>query len=696
MKLTSKGKHVARTYLRKAGMCLATAALASMMATPLAYANSSGAGVVTGNGYGMNPSKEIGENTVPSAAKGDTAYVLTSLYNEKGQRYITGCCGGTGTASCDYLDVVGIDNVGSTGYNWGTKINISPDHFAWNDAVTDESTCTQVSGQADSASAGIGYVKNAWCGVMTYATVEKYTPDVLASTAPATYNKIVSMINDDGYTVVDKTVKYTATTSGDGPRATTTYTEDPNGTLVKVGSDYKELASLTFYAKGDSGYTQDNDGSYVMTNEKYATYAPKVVNLSASGNLCLTTLSDALWTEADAAESVDGYGETAVTRYGDPTDIAQDFEGFMKGLQWYILSKYEKSDSLKTVAYVSAYADGQVTCMATNPARTEDGSTAVRQYEGFEQIANNIALTGSTFTQQGTYTENGANTYVATTLSDFANVDVVFTASNFDATSLQAAFDAAGYTCKIVPVNVAIGNQGFGLARNLVEYMGYLYPNDVQLSYALKYFWSHFAHVKDAYIDGVMVDQDSTKLLPTGDAEIDLDTTGYSEYYILSRIAAGEEYYLANKDNADSNCNHYSLKAQGTVEANAYEYGVFAAKAKAAAPANTTPAKATAKAQTISGKAKVTKTYKAAKKTKKLAKAKTVQLKTAFKLSAKTALSYKKTSGNKKITVTNAGKVTVKKGLKKGTYKVKVKVTAKATTAYKAATKTITLTVKVK
>ena len=103
-----------------------------------------------------------------------------------------------------------------------------------------------------------------------------------------------------------------------------------------------------------------------------------------------------------------------------------------------------------------------------------------------------------------------------------------------------------------------------------------------------------------------------------------------------------------------------------------------------------------AKAQTISGKTTVTKTYKAAKKTKKLAKAKTAQLKTAFKLSAKTALSYKKTSGNSKITVTKAGKVTVKKGLKKGTYKVKVKVTAKATTAYKQATKTITLKVKVK
>ena len=150
-------------------------------------------------------------------------------------------------------------------------------------------------------------------------------------------------------------------------------------------------------------------------------------------------------------------------------------------------------------------------------------------------------------------------------------------------------------------------------------------------------------------------------------------------------LVSGKGY----KDGEDSMGFAYLMTPSSTYAAWAKDYAAKNA-------VNPTPAKATAKAQTISGKAKVTKTYKAAKKTKKLAKAKTVKLKTAFKLSAKTALSYKKTSGNSKITVTKAGKVTVKKGLKKGTYKVKVKVTAKATTAYKAATKTITLTVKVK
>ena len=42
------------------------------------------------------------------------------------------------------------------------------------------------------------------------------------------------------------------------------------------------------------------------------------------------------------------------------------------------------------------------------------------------------------------------------------------------------------------------------------------------------------------------------------------------------------------------------------------------------------------------------------------------------------------------------GKVTVKKGLKKGTYKIKVKVSAAGDNNYKSGNKTVTLTIKVK
>ena len=60
-------------------------------------------------------------------------------------------------------------------------------------------------------------------------------------------------------------------------------------------------------------------------------------------------------------------------------------------------------------------------------------------------------------------------------------------------------------------------------------------------------------------------------------------------------------------------------------------------------------------------------------------------------------VTYVKASGNKKIVIAKAtGKVTVKKGLKKGKYKVKVKVTAAGNNNYNKITKTTTFTVRVK
>ena len=63
---------------------------------------------------------------------------------------------------------------------------------------------------------------------------------------------------------------------------------------------------------------------------------------------------------------------------------------------------------------------------------------------------------------------------------------------------------------------------------------------------------------------------------------------------------------------------------------------------------------------------------------------------------AKGKVTYKKSRGNKKIIVSKAGKITVKKGLKKGTYSVKIKVTAAGNATYKAKTKTVTVKIRVK
>lgn len=69
----------------------------------------------------------------------------------------------------------------------------------------------------------------------------------------------------------------------------------------------------------------------------------------------------------------------------------------------------------------------------------------------------------------------------------------------------------------------------------------------------------------------------------------------------------------------------------------------------------------------------------------------------ALKVSkVKGKLSYKKVGGSKQLAVNaRTGKVTVRKGAKKGTYKVRVKVIAAGNTSYKKATKTVTCTITV-
>jgi len=115
-----------------------------------------------------------------------------------------------------------------------------------------------------------------------------------------------------------------------------------------------------------------------------------------------------------------------------------------------------------------------------------------------------------------------------------------------------------------------------------------------------------------------------------------------------------------------------------------------AASSKTGATASTAKKKAVNPIK-VKGKTATVKFKKLKKKAQKLSAKKVI---TVSKAQGK--VTYKKTSGNKKIAIAKNGKVTVKKGLKKGTYKVKVKVTAAGNAKYGKATKTVTFKVKVK
>lgn len=97
---------------------------------------------------------------------------------------------------------------------------------------------------------------------------------------------------------------------------------------------------------------------------------------------------------------------------------------------------------------------------------------------------------------------------------------------------------------------------------------------------------------------------------------------------------------------------------------------------------------------------KAANTMKASGKSPKVKRSKlekksvTIKKASAFKITAAQGkLTFKKVKGSKKVVVAKSGKVTVKKGLKKGKYKVRVKVTAAGNGNYEKAVKTVTMTV---
>ena len=143
------------------------------------------------------------------------------------------------------------------------------------------------------------------------------------------------------------------------------------------------------------------------------------------------------------------------------------------------------------------------------------------------------------------------------------------------------------------------------------------------------------------------------------DAPVNIGT-GYGEGNVtsqiegLGRIPAVQQLYVAHTDNA-------------------INPPAAAQKLKIAKAAKTVKAKKLKKNAQVTSKVKVT--------------------------GAKTAVTYAKVKkgSDKRLTINKkTGKITVKKGTKKGTYKIKIKVTAKATATYKAASATATIKVKVK
>jgi hypothetical protein len=140
-----------------------------------------------------------------------------------------------------------------------------------------------------------------------------------------------------------------------------------------------------------------------------------------------------------------------------------------------------------------------------------------------------------------------------------------------------------------------------------------------------------------------------------------------------SVLKAGTDYTVSYKNNTDAGTANLTITGKGNY-------------------------KGTITKTFVINKAANTMTVKAKKITAKANKKTSFKKSKVFKIKkAKGKVTFKKTKGSNKITISKKGKLTVKKGLKKGkTYTVKVKVTAAGSKNYKSKSKTVKIKVKVK
>lgn len=160
-------------------------------------------------------------------------------------------------------------------------------------------------------------------------------------------------------------------------------------------------------------------------------------------------------------------------------------------------------------------------------------------------------------------------------------------------------------------------------------------------------------------------------------------TPGVTVTLAGKQLKSGADYAISYANNKNAGTATVAVTGKGNYTGTAT--GSFTI-AKAANPMTAKGKTATVKAKNVKKKAQTVKAAKAFK----VAKA---QGKVTYKLSSakKGSKSFKS-----KFKVSTAGKITAKKGLKKGTYTLKVKVTAAGNANYSAAAKTVTVKVKVK
>lgn len=293
-----------------------------------------------------------------------------------------------------------------------------------------------------------------------------------------------------------------------------------NGADVNGYND--QLATINGFAK-DSPYYQAGDERY----------SPKLVSYQT------TTIKEMIWSVQQLADAIkevmNKTGKT--TRYGDPQEIAQDYEEYVYGIIAYVQQQLAaKGLSQKAVAVVTAINEDGTYTLADSISRS--ATSLVRAYEYTMTTCDSLVdELGST----------------VATLDQLLTADAIVTINNnnINQNTLLESFGEKAYGGVLV---TNTPSTLYGMTMNSVENaMGYAYVIgsiysdviDIDPVELCAYFYQHFWHISDLDSLGTVVKTNfANTILPEGvSATLSAD---YSEAKIQAQIDSGMAYLTKN------------------------------------------------------------------------------------------------------------------------------------------------------
>lgn len=293
-----------------------------------------------------------------------------------------------------------------------------------------------------------------------------------------------------------------------------------SGTDVNGYND--QLATIHAFTK-DSPYYQEGD----------ETYSPKLISYQT------TTIKEMIWSVHQLADAITAVMEETgkTTRYGDPQQIAEDYEEYVYGVVAYVQQQLAaKGLDQKTVAVITAINEDGTYTLADSISRS--ATSLVRAYEYtmttcdslVDEIGGTVATLDQLLTADAIVTINNNNINQNTLLESFG----------------EKVYD--GILVTNTPATL------YGMTMNSVENaMGYAYVIgsiysdviDIDPVELCAYFYQHFWHISDLDSLATVVKTNfANTILPEGvSATL---TADYSEAKIQAQIDAGMAYLTAN------------------------------------------------------------------------------------------------------------------------------------------------------